>query len=54
MLTDNKKQMFVRALAGGLTGVVLLLAFVYVFDAMPFLTHTPLEGWHSVSQIGLW
>ncbi|MCI8916984.1 MAG: DUF3021 domain-containing protein [Oscillospiraceae bacterium] len=41
-MTDTKRQWLVRGLTGGLVGVALLLAFVYLFDAMPWMGHS----WH--------
>lgn len=41
-MTDTKRQWLVRGLTGGLVGVALLLAFVYLFDAMPWMSHS----WH--------
>ena len=35
-MTDTKKQWLPRALAGGIAGVALLLAFEYIWNAMPW------------------
>lgn len=44
MPVENKNQALTRALIGGLAGVTLLLAFVYVFDAMPWMGHVWIFG----------
>lgn len=50
MLIENRKQALIRALVGGLIGAVLLLAFVYVFDAMPWMSHI----WHFRNPFAVW
>ena len=50
MLIDDKKQALIRALVGGLIGVTLLLAFVYIFDAMPWMSHI----WHFRDPFAVW
>ena len=41
-MEELKRQWLPRVLTGGLVGVALLLAFVYLFDAMPWMSHS----WH--------
>lgn len=41
-MEELKRQWLSRVLTGGLVGVALLLAFVYLFDAMPWMSHS----WH--------
>ncbi len=50
MLADDKKQMLIRALIGGLIGAALLLAFVWVLDAMPWMSHI----WHLRNPFAVW
>lgn len=41
-MEELKRQWLPRVLTGGLVGVALLLACVYLFDAMPWMSHS----WH--------
>lgn len=50
MLIDDKKQAMIRALIGGLTGAALLLALVWVLDAMPWMSHI----WHFRNPFAVW
>lgn len=50
MLIDGKKQALNRMLIGGLIGTALLLAFVYIFDAMPWMSHI----WHFRNPFVVW
>lgn len=49
-MTDTKRQWLVRGLAGGLAGVALLLAFEYVWDAMPWFGH----DWRFGNAFQVW
>lgn len=49
-MTETKRQWFVRALIGGLTGAALLLALVWVLDAMPWMSHI----WHFRNPFAVW
>ena len=49
-MEEIKKQWLPRALIGGIIGIVLLLAFVYVFDAMPWMSHI----WHFRNPFAVW
>lgn len=49
-MEEIKKQWIPRALVGGIIGIVLLLAFVYVFDAMPWMSHI----WHFRNPFAVW
>ncbi|MDE6591007.1 MAG: DUF3021 family protein [Oscillospiraceae bacterium] len=49
-MEEIKRQWLPRALIGGIIGVILLLAFVYVFDAMPFMSHI----WHFRNPFAVW
>lgn len=49
-MTETKRQWFVRALIGGLTGAALLLALVWVLDAMPWMSHI----WQFRNPFSVW
>ena len=49
-MTDTEKQWLPRALAGGIAGVALLLAFEYVWDAMPWTGHV----WNFGNPFQVW
>ena len=49
-MEEFKKQWLPRALAGGLAGVALLLAFEYVWDAMPWFGH----DWRFGNPFQVW
>ena len=49
-MTETKRQWFARALIGGLTGAALLLALVWVLDAMPWMSHI----WHFRNPFAVW
>ena len=49
-MTDTEKQSLPRALAGGIAGVALLLAFEYVWDAMPWTGHV----WNFGNPFQVW
>ena len=49
-MEEIKKQWLPRAFIGGITGIVLLLAFVWVFDAMPWMSHI----WHFRNPFAVW
>lgn len=56
-MRDTKRQWLVRALAGGLVGAALLLAFEYVWDAMPWFGHdwrfgNPFQVWADWFRYG--
>lgn len=50
MLIDDQKQALTRALIGGLIGAAVLLALVWVLDAMPWMSHT----WHFRNPFAVW
>lgn len=49
-MEEIKRQWLPRALTGGLIGAALLLAFVYIFDAMPWMSHI----WHFRNPFAVW
>lgn len=56
-MKDVKRQWLVRGLVGGLAGVALLLAFEYVWDAMPWFGHdwrfgNPFQVWADWFRVG--
>ena len=56
-MTDTKRQWLVRGLTGGLAGVALLLAFEYVWDAIPWFGHdwrfgNPFQVWADWFRVG--
>ena len=56
-MTETKRQWLVRALVGGLAGAALLLAFEYIWDAMPWFGHdwrfgNPFQVWADWFRYG--
>ena len=49
-MEEFKKQWLPRMLIGGVVGTALLLAFVWVFDAMPWMSHI----WHFRNPFAVW